>query len=648
MSALRVLIVEDSEDDAQLLVRELERAGYELMWERVETAETMRSALHRGAWDIVISDFAMPSFSARGALDVLHQSGLDLPFIIISGTVGEDVAVEALKAGAHDFLVKGRFARLVPVIERERREALSRRGRQDAERALRTSEARYRTIVETAQEGIWTLDTDGRTTYLNQRMAEMLGSTVEEMASAPFLDFVDTEWKDKAGRIVEESAPGVTDILFRRRDDSEFWGAFSISPISDQESQRIGTLAMIVDTTQQRQLHAQLMMSDRMVSVGMLAAGVAHEINNPLAAVLFQLDIALHHLAEVPGDTPNEALVQRIQKSLEHAREASGRVRDIVQDLRIFSRGNEEKSGPVDLHAILESTARLAWNEIRHRARLTTQYGPPVLVEGNESRLGQVFLNLVINSAQAIQEGAAPANEIRIATSVASDNEVMVEVSDTGSGMSPDILRRLFVPFFTTKPVGVGTGLGLSICQRIVTSFGGRMTVNSTLGKGTSVRVFLPIAPPTHEDDVAGSEIPASPREGQHGRALIIDDDALVLESLGEGIALEHEVKLTTSARTALDWIRAGERFDVILCDVMMPSIGGQEFYAELAKFAPDQLGRIVFLTGGAFTPQAQTFFDKIPNPKLSKPASLDDVLNTIRAVLDRGQPARPVRGELH
>jgi len=636
MSALRLLIIEDRDDDAQLLVLALRRAGYQLTWQRVETADAMRAALHRAEWDVIISDYTMPSFSARGALRVLHESGLDIPFIIVSGTVGEEVAVDALKAGAHDFLIKGRFARLPPVIERERREAVTRRGRRDAERALRISETRYRTIVETAQEGIWTLDEIGRTTYLNQRMAEMLACGMEEVLQIPFLDFVDSEWKSAAERALREPGEGVTDILFRRRDDSEFWGTFSTSPIHDQDSQRIGTLAMVVNTTQQRQLQAQLMMADRMASVGMLAAGVAHEINNPLAAVLFQLDIAMRHLPKIGGEAPTDVLVQRTLNSLQQAREASGRVRDIVRDLRIFSRGSEEQLGPVDLHAILDTTARLAWNEIQHRARLTTDYRGPALVEGSESRLGQVFLNLVINAAQAIQEGAAPMNEIRISTRTASDDEALVEIADTGCGMPPDVLHRLFVPFFTTKPIGVGTGLGLSICHRIVTSFGGRMTVESAVGKGTVVRVFLPIAHERRVDDRARPKAAAPSEASRRGKILIIDDDALVLESLSDGVSLEHEVKSTTSASTALEWILAGESFDAILCDVMMPSMGGEEFYAELGRIAPQQSGRVVFLTGGAFTPQSRTFLDAIPNLKLIKPTSLNDVLSTIRAILDR------------
>jgi CheY-like chemotaxis protein len=310
-------------------------------------------------------------------------------------------------------------------------------------------------------------------------------------------------------------------------------------------------------------------------------------------------------------------------------------VRDIVRDLQIFSRGNEEKRGAVDLQTILDSTARLAWNEIRHRARLTTDYGPAALVDGNESRLGQVFLNLVVNAAQAIQEGAAPENEIRIATRMVPEGEVMVEITDTGSGMSPEVLRRLFVPFFTTKPVGVGTGLGLSICQRIVTSFGGRMTVDSTVGKGTSVRVFLPIAR-THDADTPTIPETAPPPNAQRrGNILIIDDDALVLGSLADGVSLEHGVKSTTSAQTALEWIRAGEQFDVIFCDVMMPSMGGEEFYAQLRRVSPEQIERVVFLTGGAFTPQSRAFFDAISNLKVNKPASLNDVLDTIRTMLD-------------
>ena len=503
---LRVLVVEDSLDDAALLVRELKRGGIDAYTERVDTADGLTRALGEGCWDAVISDYSMPRFSAPQALEIVTASGLDLPFIIVSGTIGEDVAVQCLKAGAHDFLVKGKLARLVPALERELRDAELRRER--------------------------------------------------------------------------------------------------------------------------RRMQEQLVLSDRMVSVGTLAAGVAHEINNPLAAVIANLeylDVELARLgeeaaAQAAAEQGLGAVVSELTEPLRDARFAAQRVREIVRDLKLFSRPDEERHGPVDVHRILDSTLRMAENEIRHRARLVKDYGgdlPPV--DGNEARLGQVFLNLVVNAAQAMAEGSADRNEIRVVTRRSDDDRVTVEVHDTGSGISPALLPRVFDPFFTTKPVGIGTGLGLAICHRIVTAFGGEIAVDSELGSGSVFRVALPAAAPVSEDVIAPiGSVP--PRRRRRARILAVDDEAMVGMAVRRMLANDHEVTALTDARAALERLQRGERYDVVLCNVMMPFMGGPELHAEVARLAPEQAERMIFMTGGAFTPAAHEFLDRVPNDRIEKP----------------------------
>jgi two-component system, NtrC family, sensor kinase len=233
-----------------------------------------------------------------------------------------------------------------------------------------------------------------------------------------------------------------------------------------------------------------------MVSLGTLAAGVAHELNNPISYVLSNLRYAVDELAEQvhAGKPLTDEQAREVHQALEEALEGGERMRNIVRDLRSFSRREDERMGPVDIHGVLDSCASLARSEIRHRAQLVKEYGelPPVL--GNESRLGQLFLNLLVNAAQAIPEGDAKGNRVRLATARAEPGWVVVTVEDSGTGISPENLQRLFKPFFTTKPVGVGTGLGLSICHGIVTAMGGRIEVSSELGKGTAFRVYMPVA----------------------------------------------------------------------------------------------------------------------------------------------------------
>jgi CheY-like chemotaxis protein len=241
-------------------------------------------------------------------------------------------------------------------------------------------------------------------------------------------------------------------------------------------------------------------------------------------------------------------------------------------------------------------------------------------VDGNESRLGQVFLNLIVNAAQSMDEGKADSNELRVTTNVGSDGRVVVEVADTGAGMPPEVQKRLFTPFFTTKPVGVGTGLGLSICHRIVTTLGGVITVESSVGEGSAFRVVLPVAesalpPQRHHESV---DAPAVRR----GRILVVDDE-VVLASLVERVLVEHEVIAMTRAEDALAAVAGGARFDVLLLDLMMPEMTGMDLYAELLTIAPDQAEKTIFLSGGAFTTRARAFLATVDNISIDKPFSV-------------------------
>jgi signal transduction histidine kinase len=504
---VRVLLVEDSPEDAELVLHELERGGYRVISERVETERGLDAALDAGGWDIVLSDYAMPEFSGIDALDRVRARDLDLPFILVSGTIGEDAAVRAMRNGAHDFVLKQSLARLCPAIERELREAASR-----AER---------------------------------------------------------------------------------------------------------------------RKMQEQLLISDRMASVGTLAAGVAHEINNPLAAVITNLDLIHRDLSLVCGDRELGDRLRDVFAELRDARESADRMRHIVRDLKIFSRStDDEHTGAVDVHRVMDSSLRMAQNEIRHRAQLVKDYAKVPLVEANEARLGQVFLNLVVNAAQAIGEGDAEHNAVRISTHQNAGGMVVVEVRDTGGGIAPEHLNRIFDAFFTTKPVGVGTGLGLSICHRIVRSLGGELEVESEVGAGSVFRVSLPAAAASEEAKPAASA-PVS-RAARRARVLVVDDEPMIATAIRRTLGLEHDVVLTSAAAVALDRIQGGEQFDVILCDLMMPQMTGMDLYGELVRTAPTQAGRMVFLSGGAFTAAARAFLDEVPNQHLEKPFDTRQLLSLV------------------
>jgi CheY-like chemotaxis protein/two-component sensor histidine kinase len=370
------------------------------------------------------------------------------------------------------------------------------------------------------------------------------------------------------------------------------------------------------------------MVSDRMASVGTLAAGVAHEINNPLAAVLANIDLATREVsARAEGGAALD--VPELLDELLQAREAARRVRQIVRDLRIFSRSEVDATGPVDLTAILESTLRMAWNEIRHRARLVKDFEVVPAVEGNESRLGQVFLNLIVNAAQAIPEGRAESNQIRVRLGQTETGQIEVAITDTGPGIPPEVQQRLFTPFFTTKPPGVGTGLGLSICHKIISSIGGSIEVDTEVGRGTTFRVLLR---PALVDPKASEAPPPQPSAStRRGHILVVDDEAMILSAIKRILAPDHEVSTFRNGQQALEKIRGGERYDVILCDLMMPEITGMDFYAEVAKLSAEQAKATIFLTGGAFTARARSFLDEVKNERIEKPfdaANLRAIVN--------------------
>jgi PAS domain S-box-containing protein len=622
--SLRVLLVEDSEDDAQLLCLELERSGYQIAARRVDTPDSMAEALRTERWDVVLSDFSMPSFSALGALRVLHREGIDLPFIVTSGTIGEESAVEALKAGAHDFVVKGRFARLVPAIERELREARFRAERRSGQRA----QALLAAIVSSSTDAILSWTREGVISSWNRGAEKLYGYSAEEIIGQPVSVLVPTALKDDVqvslARVRAGEAIEPVETVRRRKDGSLVDVSIALSPVFDDAGAVVATAAIARDITPAKRIQEQMLVSDRMASVGMLAAGVAHEINNPLASVIANLDYSVRDIDQFEARPGSPISVNDLKEALDEAREAAGRVRTIARDLKLFSRSEEETRGPVDIRRVIESALRMSWNAIRHRARLVKDYAEVPPVHASESRLGQVFLNLIINAAQAIPEGNAEQNEIRISTHLDPTRRVRVEVRDTGAGMSPGVLERLFTPFFTTKEEGLGAGLGLSICHRIVTGFGGEINVESAPGSGSVFKVFLPVGEPHPEEAPKLNGQPVIAR--RRGQILVVDDEPSVGAVIRRALRPDHDVVIATDPRAAVERISAGARFDVIFCDLMMPQMSGMEFHAALERSAPEQVERVIYVSGGVFTPRARQFLHEVRNLRIEKPFEIGNI----------------------
>jgi PAS domain S-box-containing protein len=394
------------------------------------------------------------------------------------------------------------------------------------------------------------------------------------------------------------------------------------------------------DVTERVEFQHQLLQRDRMAALGTLSAGVAHEINNPLTYLLVNLEHVRRRLrAASASDDPIAELaggggdgLAGLEQSLHHAVEGANRVRQIVRDLLTFSQGNVETKSIVDVRGIVESATQMAWHEIRHRARLTKSLAEVPPVEANEARLGQVFLNLLVNAAQAIPEGQADRHDIRVATRTDEQGNAVVEITDTGTGIAPENLPRVFDPFFTTKGDD-GTGLGLAISHGTIKSLGGNIAVTSEPGRGSTFRVVLRAAKRWRSGATTG---PHEVRPLIRRRVLIIDDERLVGEAVARSLSDDNDVEVVTEAQQALSRLAAGERFDVVLCDLMMPVMTGMDLYAEVMKREPKLAGRFVFMTGGAFTPRARAFLESIVNPCLEKPLDM----NRLRSIVARAGTA--------
>jgi PAS domain S-box-containing protein len=606
-TAVRVLLVEDVIDDAELVLRALRNDGFSLTSARVEDRAALEASIRTEPWDVVISDHSLPRLDATEALAIVRQASAELPFIVVSGTVSEEMAVGVMRAGAQDYISKGNLVRLGPAVRRELREAANRRARRQAEVARQRAQASLASLTDNFPDLVLVFRA-GRIVYVNaalcrtlgydspdalvgqspcvlvrpedealvlQRMNEAMlgridqaerklvrrdGDLVSVEVAAQPLEFegepavvcvardltdrqklasdlaasnarfrtllramqdvvfsVDTSLRyTSMYGISTEGGPPAASVHGKRAQDLmmpaeaavhevAYTRAFrgenvvfewshdargetrhyqtAVSPLRDASGAIHELVGVTRDVTKNRLLQDELLLSERLATVGSLAAGLAHEINNPLGALLLNLELLV------------EAAPSPVDEALTDAWDAAKRVRDIVHDVKMFARAADERHGTVDMRTLLDSTIRLAMSEIKHRGRVTKAYAvEPCIAQGNESRLGQVLLNLVVNAAQALPDGQYAKNEIRLAVRREGES-VVVEIADNGSGMPPEVVARLFTPFFTTKAPGVGTGIGLSISKRIIDAVGGTISVESEVGRGTTFRVRLPAAP---------------------------------------------------------------------------------------------------------------------------------------------------------
>jgi PAS domain S-box-containing protein len=502
-----------------------------------------------------------------------------------------------------------------------------------ADKALRRSELNFRTLIERAPIATF-VHRDGRYVYVNQAAVGLLGMTdANEIVGKYVLDNVHPDDREdlrkRMQRLGDTGSAAFNDLRMVRADGSilVLEGAAMLLDFDGVPCH----VVMGHDVTERDAVFARIAMADRMLSIGTLAAGVAHEINNPLAYIATNLELLAAELPNLRLNARSRLTDATLHCLVSDAREGVARVNAIVRDLRSLSRPDEQKPGPVDILDVLASSIKMTHNEIRHRARVVQHHEHDLpAVEGDATRLGQVFVNLLLNGAQAIVEGQAERNEISIRTSTTPDRaHVRIDISDTGVGIPSPIIGRIFDPFFTTKAPGAGTGLGLAISHQIIQSMGGEISVESNAGFGSTFTVILPIA------RSAASDQPGDTHKAARftRRILLVDDEAAVGRSLQMLLAPETEVVAVVRAEDALDQLGRGEPFDAILCDLMMPQSSGMQLYEQIGQIAPAYLGRIIFMTGGAFTAQARAFLANLDRPHLEKPFSEQELRDAIASV---------------
>jgi PAS domain S-box-containing protein len=508
------------------------------------------------------------------------------------------------------------------------------------------SEAALRTVLDSTPDAIYSVDRGLRLLAMNragqatmrkrQRKVAPLGVPFLEEAVAYLpVDFIQ-RLRDGFARALQGEHIEFEET--QQLNDKRVTATITIDPVRLADQTVVGATLFSRDITERRQREAQAMITDRMTTVGTLAAGMAHELNNPLSYVLSNLEFSIAALDPSGGSDSSD--VAEVRPSLVDAREGAQRMRAIIRDLKTFARVDDTREGPVNVQAAMEAAVKMCLNELRYRARLVRDFQEVPAITGNATRLEQVFLNLLINAFQATPEGDAEHHPITVRTRTHPSGRVAIEVTDTGVGIPMENLKQIFDPFFTTKPVGVGTGLGLSICHNLIKSMGGEIEVASEPGRGSTFRVLLPPELPQEAPIVPpGAGVTAA----KPATLLFVDDEASLGTSLRR-VLRKHGVEVTaeTQGREALERLRRGERYDLLLCDLMMPDLTGMDLFEEVGKLAPDQLRRMAFLSGGAFTARAQTFVETVAQPTLGKPCDVQQILDLLQLVRATGTTISP------
>jgi PAS domain S-box-containing protein len=609
---LSVLIVEDSESDAELAALELRRNGFDIALERVDTAPALRAALEAGRRVLVLCDYDLPGLDAQEALRIVRETAPDTPFVILSGTIGEEAVADALKAGANDVVVKANLSRIGLVVDRVLLEAENRRIQKEGAAALMESEARKTSILDSALDAVITIDQEGRIVDFNEAAVAMFGYTREEAFQREMLELIipPSLRQQHTEAFARHLATGERTIIGKRvtltgmrADGSEFPVELSIT--RSELSARPFFTGYVRDLTETRQaekeravLEAQLLQAQKLEAIGRLAVGITHDFSNFLTVVTGYSEILLRGLEE--GD-PHRNYVEQILAAGEKAN-------SLTQQVLAFGRQQIPEPTVLDLNAVITGIepmlGRLIGEEVEVVTRLDTDLGR---VEADPGHLEQVIMNLVVNAGDAMAEGGTLAIETG---NVEFDQDSLdrpgsvvigrrryarLSVSDTGVGMDDETQSRVFEPFFTTKPVGKGTGLGLSTVYGIVNQSDGFVSVYSEPAHGTTFNVYLPLV----ETPSDPQEAPDSERAADRGTEtlLLVEDDEELVRLLQ--VTLEEFGYTVLGARNGTEAVEICERhdglIDLMIAETMLPGMSGLDLGRELLSHRPEL--RLLFMS---------------------------------------------------
>ena len=634
-TTINILIVEDSQDYEDLLVRELRRAGFDPKSKRVETEPDFVAELKKSP-DIILSDYSMPQFSGLRAAQLTRESGTGIPFILISGTVGEETAAAAMKEGVTDFLLKDRIGRLGSAVSRALQEAEDRRESNRLEDERRISEARYRALFDHTPDGIIIGNSNGFGIDANASASRMLGYSREELIRMHASNIVfSAEVKNIAPALsaINARADYDREWLLRRKNGSVFTAEVIATAMPDGN-----LLTIIRDITARKELEAQFVEAQKMEVIGHLTSGIAHDFNNILGVIIGYNDMMM----------PELAAGSLSFKCAEEIRHAAERAVTLTRQLLLFSRKQVVQPSVLDLNETIEGTEKMLRRLIDENVELTIVEGKETgRIKADSGLIGQLLMNLVINARDAMPSGGA----LKIETSNVTFDElyahthananagdhVLLAVSDTGTGMTDEVKLHLFEAFFTTKPKGKGTGMGLATCQTIIKQCGGCIDVQSELGKGTTFKIYFPRVEQAADpvDMFKKSDVAKTPPRGTETLLLVEDEPSVrhlacsILEAQGYNVL---------RANNGQDGLRVAREFkkgaiSLVITDVIMPLMSGKVMAEWLKATYPDL--KILFTSGYTDDAIAQHGVLEKGVAFLAKPYSPAMLARKVRAMLD-------------